>query len=91
MTVIYPVSGLMMSGAGGYGIYIFGVEILASNYDEISGKAIALNETISGIGHEVHELLVPVIIILILAHVVGALKHHFIGKGETIKRMFTFK
>jgi len=91
LTVVYPLSGLMMSGAGGHGIYIFGLELLASNYDEVSGKAVALNETIAGIGHEVHELLVPVIILLILVHVIGALKHHFIDKDETISRMFSFK
>ena len=91
MTVVYPISGMMMSGAGGHGIYVFGLELVAANYDEVSGKAIPLNEQLASIGHTLHSSLVPVLIALILLHILGALKHHFIDKDQTISRMFSFK
>ena len=88
---MYPASGMMMSGGGGHGITVFGLELLASNHDDISGKTIALNETIASIGHNLHETLVPVLILLIIIHVAGALKHHIFDKDITITRMFSFK
>lgn len=91
LTVLYPASGMMMSGGGGHGITVFGLELLASNHDDISGKTIALNETIASIGHNLHETLVPVLILLIIIHVAGALKHHIFDKDITITRMFSFK
>lgn len=91
MTVVYPLSGMMMSGAGGHGLYVFGVELLASNYDSVTGDAIALNPTLASLGHELHEGLVNVLILFIVLHIAGAIKHHFIDKDETITRMFTFK
>ena len=90
-TVLYPVSGMMMSGAGGHGIPLFGIELLASNYDAVTQKAVPLNETLASLGHELHESLTGVLILFIVLHVVGALKHHIIDKDETIKRMFSFK
>ena len=91
LTAIYPISGMMMSGGGGHGISVFGVDLLASNYNEVTGEAIALNEEIASIGHTLHGTLTWVLIGLIVLHVAGALKHHFIDKDDTIKRMFTFK
>jgi len=91
MSVVYPMSGMMMSGAGGHGIYVFGLELVAANYDEISGKAIALSEPLASFGHTLHSTLVPVLITLIVLHILGALKHHFIDKDQTITRMFSFK
>ena len=89
--VLYPISGMMMSGAGGHGLSVFGFELLAQNVDPISGKKVVLNETIASIGHNLHGKLVWIVIGIIVLHAVGALKHHFIDKDETIRRMFTFK
>lgn len=91
MTVLYPLSGMMMSGGGGHGITVFGLELLASNHDDISGKTLALNETVSSIGHNLHETLTAILILFIVMHVAGALKHHFVDKDQTITRMFSFK
>lgn len=91
LTVLYPVSGMMMSGAGGHGINVFGLEFVASNYDKISGEAIALNQGVASLGHTLHDSLTGVLIVFIVLHVVGALKHHIIDKDETITRMLSFK
>lgn len=90
-TVLYPISGMMMSGAGGHGINVFGLQLLASNYDKVSGDAIALNESVASLGHNIHGLLTYALISFIVIHVAGAMKHHFLDKDETLKRMFTHK
>ena len=89
-TITYPISGMMMSGAGGHGISIFGLELVAENLDA-AGKALPINESIASLGHEVHEILVWVLIPLIVLHILGAIKHHIIDKDETVTRMFTFR
>jgi len=85
-TLMFPISGMMMSGAGGHGLSIFGLDLLASNYDA-AGEAIALNATLADLGHETHEVLGTVMMVAIGLHIIGALKHHLIDKDNTLKRM----
>lgn len=85
-TILFPISGMMSSGAGGHGLSIFGLELLASNYNA-SGEAIALNSTLADVGHEAHEILGIVMIVAISLHILAAFKHHFIDKDNTLKRM----
>ncbi len=85
-TLMFPISGMMMSGAGGHGIAVFGFELLASNYN-VAGEAIALNPTLAEIGHETHEILGTVMMIAIALHIIGAWKHHLVDKDNTLKRM----
>jgi len=90
-TLVYPLSGMMMSAGGGHGIAVFGLELVASNYDAVTEKAVPLNAVVADLGHAVHGLLYWVLIPIIVLHVAGALKHHFVEKDGTIKRMFSFK
>ncbi|HHL31098.1 MAG TPA: cytochrome b [Oceanospirillales bacterium] len=85
-TLMFPISGMMMSGAGGHGISVFGLELLASNFDT-AGKAIPLNATLAGLGHETHEILGELIIYVIGLHILAAFKHHFIDKNRSLLRM----
>lgn len=89
MTILYPVSGMLMSGAGGHGINVFGLELVAMNIDSLSGEAVPINETLAGLGHEIHETLTGVLIACIVLHVVGALKHHYVDRDSTLTRMFS--
>lgn len=87
-TVAMPISGMMMSGAGGHGISVFGLELLASNPDPANAhKVIPLNKEMAEIGHTVHGLLGKVLIAAIVLHIAGALKHHLIDKDGTLRRM----
>lgn len=86
-TVLFPLSGIMMSGAGGHGVFVFGLELIAPNVDAVTGKTAPINETIAGLGHEIHEFLLWGIGIMLVLHVAGALKHHIIDKDITLKRM----
>lgn len=86
-TVLFPISGMMMSGAGGRGLYVFGVELLAKNTDPVTGKVAPLNETLAGLGYEMHGILMWVMIAAIALHIIGAYKHHLVYKDNTLKRM----
>jgi len=87
-TVVMPISGMLMSGLGGYGLAIFGLEFLAAtpNPDE-AGKMIPINGPIAGAAHETHEIAGKLMFVAFLLHVAGALKHHFVDKDGTLKRM----
>lgn len=87
-TAIMPISGMLMSGAGGNGLHIFGLELLSANPDPDNPmRAIPLNETLSGVGHFAHEIGSKVLAISVVLHVAGALKHHIVDKDATLKRM----
>jgi cytochrome b561 len=58
------------------------------------GKAIAAGDAallpvkFDGVAaHEVHEVLVTVLIVLVAVHVLGALKHQFLMKDSLMERM----
>ena len=87
-TILMPISGMMMSGFGGHGIPLFGLELIAPNPDPNNPKeVIALNETLASVGHVLHGLGGKLIIAAVLLHIAGALKHHIIDKDNTLKRM----
>lgn len=87
-TLLFPISGMMMSGGGGYGLSIFGWEVLAANYDPVTKSAVPLSEAAAGLGHEMHGILMWVVLIALVLHIGGALKHHIIDKDGTLSRMF---
>ncbi len=78
MLVVF-VSGYMISTADGRGIEVFelftvpGFGPLLENQEDIAG--------------EVHEYATYLLVGLALLHACAALKHHFIDKDETLKRM----
>lgn len=87
-TVLMPLSGMAMSGAGGRGVFIFGLELIAANPDAANpGKVIPLNEALAGLGHTAHGIIAWVMVAAILAHIAGAIKHHHIFKNDTLLRM----
>ncbi len=86
LLVLMPISGLMLSGFGGYGVALFGMELIPSNFNE-AGQAIAFNRTLSDLGYGAHPIIAYVLSALLAAHILAALKHHFIDKDITLKRM----
>ncbi|SSC08094.1 cytochrome b [bacterium endosymbiont of Bathymodiolus sp. 5 South] len=85
--IIMPISGFIMSGAGGYGVSVFGLEIIAAQFDLITKEAIPHNAQLAGFMHETHEIAGWTIIVAISLHIAGAIKHHFIDKDNTLRRM----
>ncbi|WP_040890317.1 cytochrome b [Vibrio ezurae] len=77
-TIAMPISGIVMSAAGGRAVDIFGWEIISK------GEKI---EWLQQIGSTIHHSAVNIIIAVFVLHVVGAIKHHVIDKDRTITRM----
>ena len=87
-TVLMPISGFLMSGFGGHGVAWFGLELMAPNPDPMNPqKVLPINETLAGLGHEVHEIGGTLLWIALALHVAGALKHHIMDKDGTLRRM----
>ncbi len=73
-----PLSGWAMSSFGGYPVKLFGLEL---------PSLVSKNKEISEIFGEIHQALAQILIFIIGLHMLGAFKHHFIDKDETLKRM----
>lgn len=85
-TVVFPISGMMHSGAGGHGVPFFFFELVPSNYDA-AGNAIPYHEGARELGKSIHAITGDIMIWAIALHIMGALKHHLIDKDNTLKRM----
>ncbi len=87
-TLLMPLSGLMASVLGGHGLSVFGWDVFSPNYSvDDPEKTLPINYTWSKAGGIVHFYLGYTIIVALLLHVSGALKHHFIDKDGTLKRI----
>ncbi len=78
-TVMLPVSGIVMSIGGGHGLAVFGLELIAGSGEKM--------ETLSKIGHIMHGLGGKLMIVFIVLHILGAIKHEHIQKDGTLSRM----
>jgi cytochrome b561 len=82
LIIAVPLTGWMMSAArpGSAGVDFFGMFML-----DLPGGD---NKALSDFGHEGHEILTKPLVLLIILHVIGALKHQFIDRMPFIQRMF---
>lgn len=87
-TVLMPISGFTMSAMGGHGVDFYGMELFSRNPDPTDPKeVIALNGTLAGTAHSLHKFAGIAILVAVILHVIGALKHHIIDKDGTLRRM----
>jgi len=77
LMVLVPLSGLIMSVAGKYGVKWFGLDFIAG----------IENTPVREIFHETHEIAGLIFLAIIVLHILGALKHKLIDKDETMNRM----
>jgi cytochrome b561 len=77
LMVALPVSGIIMATYSKYGIKWFGLEFI---------KGLD-NKDMRELFKEVHEIVGLIILVVIIVHILGALKHKFIDKDDTLKRM----
>jgi len=77
LMVAVPVSGLIMAASSKYGVKWFGINFIAG----------LDNKGLRELFQEVHEVVGIILLALIILHIVGALKHKFIDKDETMKRI----
>ncbi|MDH5723248.1 MAG: cytochrome b/b6 domain-containing protein [Alphaproteobacteria bacterium] len=78
--IAMPVSGWVMSSAGDFPISFFGLDV-----PDITGK----NKDLFELSREAHEIIAFGLIAIIGLHFLGAMKHHFIDRDETLRRMTT--
>jgi len=86
-TLLMPISGMIMSAVGGYGLAVFGFELFAANFNA-AGEAVAFNAQIAEIAHETHEIIGKIMIGAIILHIIGALKHHIVDQDGTLRRIY---
>ena len=77
LMVALPLSGIIMATYSKYGIKWFGVEIV---------KGLD-NKVMRELFYEVHEIVGILILLVVILHIAGALKHKFIDKDDTLDRM----
>jgi cytochrome b561 len=77
----FPISGYLMSMAGGHGISFFGMGV----YDLV-GKSESLGE----LSHTIHSALEYITYAIVGLHVMGALYHHIIENDNVLTRMLPF-
>lgn len=76
---VMPLSGWLMSSAAGFPVSVFGAFTMPDLIEK--------NREFGKLLGSVHLLSAWTILVLVSLHVLGALKHHFIDKDETLKRM----
>jgi cytochrome b561 len=79
---VMPLSGWVMSSAKGIAISVFGWFTLPAIVVE--------NKDLAQAAVQVHYLAAWILMGCIVLHLSGALKHHFIDRDSTIRRMFPF-
>ena len=80
LMLLIPVSGYLIATADGHAVALFDWLEIPS----VTGNQDGLEDTAG----EVHYWLAVVAIALTVAHLGAAIKHHFIDKDDTLKRMF---
>ncbi|CAL8973601.1 Cytochrome b561 [Rhodoplanes serenus] len=78
VTVAMPVSGLMRSIGGGYGLVVFGVPVVEKG---------PKYELVADIGAVVHQAAAYLLVVLVVLHVAAAIKHHVVDRDSTLDRM----
>ena len=77
LMVALPLSGIIMAIASKYGIKWFGLAFIGG----------LDNKPLREVFVEVHEIIGIVILVVIIVHILGALKHKFIDKDDTLNRI----
>ncbi len=80
MMVVIPVSGYFISTSAGEGIDLFG-------WFEVPAL-ITISDALRDIAIDVHEFLAYGVLVITGLHAMAALKHQFIDRDGTLKRMF---
>jgi cytochrome b561 len=77
LMVALPISGIIMATYSKYGIKWFGINFLGGTD----------NKPMRDLFKEAHEIIGLIMVTVIVIHILGALKHKFIDKDETLSRM----
>ena len=77
LMIAMPLSGLITAVSSKYGVKWFGVPFIKGLDDK----------GLRDFFEKSHEIIAIIILVVLFLHVAGALKHKFIDKDDTLKRM----
>lgn len=80
---LLPVSGWLMSSANAYSVSWFNLFVFPDLVPNEKSLAVFFNNT--------HELLGDLLLLLVVLHVLAAIKHHFVDKDGVLIRMATIQ
>ena len=83
LMLVIPLSGWLMSSAKGFQTVWFGVLPIPDLIEK--------NKELGAVLVEVHELLNIILIVVLVAHIAAAVKHHILDKDGTLLRMLPSK
>ncbi len=81
--LMMPIAGLLLSSYAGYPSSFFGLFSVI--------LPVAKNQALSNLFGDIHEYLAFTIVVLVIVHVLAALKHHIIYKDNVLTRMMPGK
>lgn len=86
-SVLMPVSGIIYSALGGWGIKVFGWVMVAGNKNPATGQTEAIHAGLAELGQLTHEWVGYLMVGAVILHILGAFKHHLVDKDNTLLRM----
>lgn len=87
-TLAMPLFGMLYSGASGHGFGIFSLALFPENPDPAKpGQVIPFSSALADFGQRMHGWLGYLMLALIILHIAAALKHHWLDKDATLRRM----
>ena len=86
LMIAMPVTGFLSSAFSGFSVHIFDFIIVPEHYS-VSGEIVPFNSTVYEAAKLLHRLFAYALAALVTLHTLAALKHHFINKDDTLKRM----
>ena len=78
---LIPLSGIIMSAGSKYGIKWFGIKVIPGFDDK------AIRELF----YEFHEIFGLLLLLILILHILGAVKHSIVNKDGTLRRMWFSK
>lgn len=78
-----PLSGWVISAASGIPFRIFGTMPLP--------EIVAVDKQTAEIATQAHHALIYVLVILLVAHIGAALRHHYVKRNDVLRRMLPFR
>lgn len=86
LLVAMPITGAVSSGFSGYSLHLFDWIIVPENHTA-SGEIVPFNAAVYDMAKRLHRYFAYTLAGLVSLHILAALKHHFIDKDATLKRM----
>lgn len=81
-----PLTGFLSSAYSGYGAHLFGWVIVPQNVNAL-GQTEAFNAAVYETAKWLHRVMGYIFSVFISLHILAALKHHFINKDNTLRKM----